>query len=81
LDFIHRVIPVSLAVKARLYHSKVFCYKSSHSILVKIGPNAVRVVHVVVVQVATGVDVEAVSIVVVEVRRRQSPLEGGKIVW
>ncbi len=65
-------------MKAKLYHSKISCYKFSYNFLVKIGPNAVRVVDVVVVQVATRVDVEAVSVVIVEVRRRQSPLEGGK---
>ena len=39
----------------------------------KIRPAAVRVVHVVVVQVAIGVHVEPVSVVVVEVVRRKRP--------
>ena len=44
----------------------------------KVRPDAVRIIHVVVVQVTIAVHVELVSVVVVEVVRRQSPPKGGK---
>ncbi len=42
----------------------------------KIRTDAVRVVDVVVVQVAIGVHVESVSVVVVEIVRRRRPPKG-----